>query len=172
MSVNQNDTSLPIFEVQERRLLISSEMQLSSAVQDGEDRFLRPVYTSGPINSDLESRLESAQNEFRLLSCQTQTEIVPHRFGLYPADKVLENYYRAHGQNGLIPSGYILAAEVKIIPHEDSRMLKLRPHSIRQGIKLYRQTSNKLANLSARQFIQNSETGAWTYLGIEPRLRG
>ena len=64
MSVNQNDTSLPIFEVQERRLLINSEMQLSSAVQDGEDRFLRPVYTSGPINSDLESRLESAQHEY------------------------------------------------------------------------------------------------------------
>ena len=172
MSIDQNDTSLPIFEVQERRLLMSSEMQLSSAVQDGEDRFIRPVFTAGPSDSDLETRIKSAQHEFRLLAYHTQTEIVPHRFGLYPADKALENYYRAHGQNGLIPSGYILAAEVKIVPHEESRMLKLRPHSIRQGIRLYKQTSNKLAGLSARQFVQNSETGAWTFLGIEPRLRG
>ena len=172
MSIDQNDTSLPIFEVQERRLLMSSEMQLSSAVQDGEDRFIRPVFTAGPSDSDLETRIKSAQHEFRLLAYHTQTEIVPHRFGLYPADKVLENYYRAHGQNGLIPSGYILAAEVEIVPHTDSRLPKIRPYSIWQGIRRYKQASNKLADLSARQFVQNSETGAWTFLDIEPLLRG
>ena len=170
--MDRHELNLPIFEAQERPLAMSAEIQYNRAVQNGEDTFIRPVFTSGPIDQSLVARLMSADREFSNLAYYTLAVVAPHTFGLYPADAVLENYYRAHGQGSTIPEGYILAAEVAVIPHDEPRLPKIRPYYLWQGIKQYKKASGRLADVSVNQFVQDNNTGLWTFVDIEPRLRG
>ena len=169
--MSQHEIGLPIFEIQERPIAMSAEVQYSRAAQNGEDTFVRPVFTSGPTDQSLASRLKLAQIEFNRLAYHTLSTVVPHRFGLYPADRTLERYYRDHGQHASIPEGYILAAEVKVVPHDETRFPKVRPYFIWQGMKQYKSAKGTLADVRSGQFVQDSETGLWTLIDIEPRLR-
>ena len=166
------EQGLPIFEAQERPLAMSAEIQYNRAVQNGEATFVRPVFTSGPIQDNLTKRLEIADKEFNKLAYYTLSVVAPHRFGLYPADKTLERYYRDHGQHSAIPEGFILAAEVDVIPHDEARLPKIRPYFIWQGMKQYKRAAGRLADVRSTQFVQDNITGLWTLIDIEPRLRG
>ena len=166
----EHEIGLPIFELQERPIAMSAAIQYSRAIQNGDTTFIRPVFTSGPMTQSLNTRIKDAEREFSYLNHHTLTVTVPHTFGLYPADDVLENYYRQHGQHALIPAGFILAAEVKVIHHQDSRLPQIRPHHIWQGIKRYHGAKGRLLDIGARQFVKDNETGMWTFLDIEPRL--
>jgi len=166
------EQGLAIFEAQERPLAMSAEIQYNRAVQNGEATFVRPVFTSGPIQDNLTQRLEIADKEFNKLAYYTLSVVAPHRFGLYPADKTLERYYRDHGQHSAIPEGFILAAEVDVIPHDEARLPKIRPYFIWQGMKQYNRAAGRLADVRSTQFVQDNITGLWTLIDIEPRLRG